>query len=194
MKLLDQPRRAGNRRHGQALTEFAIALPFLIFMTVGTFAIGVNVDRQLTVTQLVRNAGNMYARGIDFSVEGNKELLLKAAGGLQMTTTGGKGVIYLSTIIVPSTGENADIAVVAHRIVIGNSSLRTSDTGTPGAIESDGDVTDYVNAVSARATVPSGIEMVAGDRLFVAEVFHTPEDLLFPGLFNPEGLYSRAAF
>ena len=101
------------RRHnaGDALVEFAISLPFLVMMAIGTFAVGVNVDRHLTVSQLIRNAGNMYGRGVDFSLSQNQDLLLQAATGMQMTTTGGLGVIYLSTVVLADSGQNLGLPV-----------------------------------------------------------------------------------
>jgi TadE-like protein len=181
-------------RHGQAIVEFAIALPFLVMVSIGTFALGVVIDRHLTVTQLVRNAGNMYGRGVDFTLTQNKELLLKAADGMEMTVAGGQGVIYLSTVILSQDGDNEGDPVVSERIVISNASLYDSAVAMPTTILPNGDVVDYDNDPSAVASLPPGVELFNNERIFVAEVFHNPRNLSFEGIFVPTNLYSAAFF
>ncbi len=181
-------------RKAQAIGEFAICLPFLVLISVGTFALGVVIDRHLTVTQLVRNAGNMYARGVDFTLQQNKQLILQAADGMQMTVAGGQGVIYLSTVIVAQTGDNLGLPVVSERIVIANASMAQSKVGMPAAVLSNGEVVDYDNDPQARATLPAGVTLANNERVYVAEVFHNPVNLSFEGIFVPQGLYSVAFF
>jgi hypothetical protein len=181
-------------RTAQAISEFAICLPFLILISVGTFALGVVIDRHLTVTQLVRNAGNMYARGVDFTLPQNKELILRAADGMEMTVGGGQGVIYLSTVIVAATGDNLGYAVVSERIVIANAGMANSHISMPATILPNGEVLDYDNDPQARATLPPDVTLVNNERVYVAEVFHNPSNLSFEGIFVPQGLYSTAFF
>ena len=83
---------------GQSIVEFALALPFLVLMAVGTFAVGIIVDRHLTVGQVVRNGGNMYASGIKFDSTQNKQLLIDSGPGLDFQLTGGKTAVYLSLL------------------------------------------------------------------------------------------------
>jgi len=192
-------RRRSNR--GNAVVEFAVTLPFLVLISVGVFAIGVILDRHQTVAQVVRHAGNMYGRGIDFTQERNKNLLLQAATGMEITTNGGRGAIYLSMVVKsPPNGlgenrSNANRAVVAHRVVIGKASVANSYIGMPSGVQSSGEVTDAEGEnISARATLPPGLTLDPDERLFIAEVFHTPLDLGFTGIFAPRMLYSRAMF
>jgi hypothetical protein len=193
------------RRHpntqGSSILEFAISLPFLVLMSVGAFAMGLSIDRHLTVTQLVRHAGNMYGRGVDFSQTQNQQLLLQAATGMNMSLNGGQGVVYLSTVVLaPPNGPgenrpNANLPVVAHRITIGNVNLPNSNIAMPTGVASNGEVAGYDDDnLSARATLPAGLTLVQGERFYFAEVFHTPTDIGFPGIFAPELLYSRAVF
>ena len=181
-------------RRGQAIAEFALSLPFLILISVGTFALGVVIDRHLTVTQLVRNAGNMYARGVDFTLVQNKELLLKAADGMEMTVDGGQGVIYLSTVILSQEGDNEGDPVVSERIVISNAGLHDSAVAMPTTILPNGEVVDYDNDANAVASLPPGVELFGNERIYVAETFHDPRNLAFEGIFVPQGLYSAAFF
>ena len=189
---------------GQSLTEFALLLPLLTLIAFGSITAGIVIDRYLTLRQLVRDAGNMYARGVDFNVTQNKQLLLLAANDMQMTTSGGQGVIYLSMVVkAPESTANAGNLVIAERLVIGNSSIAPSTIGTPStAIWPDpnlpipnGDVFDYSNELSARATLPAAMTVITlNERIFVAEVFHTPTDLVFPGFFASNLLYARVFF
>ena len=181
-------------RRGQAIAEFALSLPFLILISVGTFALGVVIDRHLTVTQLVRNAGNMYARGVDFTLVQNKELLLKAADGMEMTVDDGQGVIYLSTVILSQEGDNEGDPVVSERIVIANASLHDSAVAMPTTVLPNGEVVDYDNDANAVASLPPGVELFGNERIYVAETFHDPQNLVFEGIFVPQGLYSAAFF
>jgi len=189
------------KNRGSAVMEFAVSLPFLIAMGVGTFALGAIIDRHLTVTQLVRHAGNMYGRGVDFTQDQNKQVLLQAASGMNMTISGGQGVIYLSLVVQsPPNGPgqnrpNANMAVVAHRVVIGNGPLANSAIAMPTGVASNGEVAGcYDDNVSARATLPPGLTLNANERFYIAEVIHTPKELGFPGIFAPSRLYSRAVF
>jgi len=186
---------------GSAAMEFAVSLPFLVIMTFGTFAIGAIIDRHLTVTQLVRHAGNMYGRGVDFTQTQNKQVLLQAATGMNMTLTGGQGVIYLSMVVQsPPNGAgenrpNANMPVVAHRVVIGNTTMANSTIAMPTGVASNGEVANcYDDNLTARATLPPGLTLAQNERLYFAEVYHMPAELGFPGIFSPQMLYSRAVF
>ncbi|MDA0207741.1 MAG: pilus assembly protein, partial [Acidobacteria bacterium] len=88
---------------GQSVVEFAVALPFLVLMSVGTFAVGMILDRHLTLGQVVRNGGNMYARGIDFSINQNKQFIMDSGTGLDLQLTGGKSAVWFTLLTrVPS--------------------------------------------------------------------------------------------
>ena len=181
--------------------------PVLIVMSLGLITTGMALDRYLTVIQVVRNAGNMYSREVDFSIDQNKQLLVQSAVGLNMTTTGGQGVIYLSRVTKVSTpgSVNEGKLVIVERLVIGNPSLTSSTVGTPSSnIWPDpscsvpcGDVADYEEELSARATLPSSMTaMPPDDFVFVAEVFHQPTAILFAssGFFSPDNMGARVFF
>ena len=197
-------KRSGADCRGQALLEFALLLPLLALLSFGSITVGMIIDRYMAVRQLVRDAGNMYARNVDFSLVQNKQVLLLAATDMRITTTGGQGVIYLSQVVKAPTGtSNAGKLVIAQRFVIGNSSIAQSAIGTPLSSiwpdrtnpQPNGDVHDYNNQPSAVATLPAVMSTITvNERIFVAEVFHPPTDLVFPGFFQPNLLYARAYF
>ena len=198
----------GAGAEAQSVVEFAVALPFLIMMCLGTFAVGMIIDRHLTVGQLVRNGGNMFARGVSFVSDQNKQFLVDAASGMGMTLNGGNAVVYLSLLErVPATVRcgagtcaNAGLIVISQRFAVGNESLAASKFGSPANIDSQGNHLDAFGDTDARAAnVPASLNsgaagLRANEIVYVVETFHTPATLSFPGIFSPQILYSRAFF
>ena len=191
------PRSIRADRRGQSVIEFAVAMPFMILITIGSFVVGMSMDRYITVEQLVRNAGNMFARGIDFSSPQNQQVLLRAASGLDITTTGGEGVVYLSLVLMapPGSGANENQPVIAQRFVIGNTAKGASSVGTP-PVDSDGTVPDYFNDPAAVATLPTAVTsaLVPNQRVFVSEVRHDGNRFNFSPIISSGAMYSRALF
>lgn len=194
-------------RRGQSVIEFALVLPLMVLMLTGTVTAALVFERQMTVVQISRNAGNMFARGVDFTKTANQEVLLRAADGLGMTTGAGTGVIYLSRIEkAPDGSANAGKLIVTERYVIGDTSISASKIGTPDdSIWPDpdkplphGDVQSPDSETTARAeSLPAVLltKMPDNGAAFVAEVFHRPSGLIF-AQFNPanELLYSRSVY
>lgn len=100
MRLTGAKRSAAPRGpcRGQSVVEFAVALPFLVLITIGSFAVGIVLDRHMTVGQVVRNGGNMFARGIDFASNQNKQFIIDAASGLDLELASGRTVVYFSLL------------------------------------------------------------------------------------------------
>ena len=168
---------------GQSVIEFAVALPFLVLMSIGAFAVGMILDRHLTLGQVVRNGGNMYARGIDFASEQNKNFIIDAATGLDLQLTSGKTAVWFSLLTrVPATAQcddgsggsrdcnNNGTVVIAQRYMIGDTSgskmnSRLAAPGFPssfvdesGSPAAEGDHANYFDLTEARATTaPSSI-------------------------------------
>jgi len=192
----------------QSVVEFAVSLPFLVLMGVGTFAVGIIIDRHLTVGQLVRNGGNMFARGVSFVSDQNKQFLVDAADGMGMTLNGGTAVVYLSLMQrVPPTVQcgagacaNAGMIVIAQRFSVGNTTLAASRFGMPANLDAEGNHLDAFDDTDARAgNVPASLNSVSSglqpnEIIYVVETFHTPSTLSFPGIFSPQMMYSRAFF
>ncbi len=162
---------------GQSVVEFAIALPFLVLMSVGAFAVGMILDRHLTLGQVVRNGGNMYARGIDFASDQNKNFIIDAATGLDLQLASGHSAVWFSLLTrVPANAQCDDGAggtrncnnngevVIAQRYMIGDASgtgmhSRLAAAGFPfsfvddsGASATEGDHENYFDLTEARAT------------------------------------------
>ena len=178
-------------RRGAAAVEFAlVAVFFFLPLTLGAAVFGMNLVRSIQVTQFNRDACQMYSRGVDFSISGNQAMLLQLAGNLNITATGGKGEVILSTIQCIGAGQ----AVCTRRIVIGNSGLRSSSFASPTRMDSVGNV-DYTNDPAAAAnSFLSLLPMNTGDVAYVAETYFQSPDFDIPGFRTNTGVYVRAIF
>jgi len=173
---------------GNAFVELGVSLPVITFMLFGVVTGGLVFDRYMTVVQLGRNAAGMMSRGMDFSRDANKALLLTGQT-LDITPDGGEGVVYLTRVTVAPAGtRNAGKVVMAERHVIGNAGYEESSLGRPSSSiwpdptnnQPNGDVLDYNEEPSAVASVPASLATLPpGESMFVAEVYHSAESLRF---------------
>ena len=183
------------RRKGQALIEFALTMPILLLIAFGTLSASQLLERHLTVLQLVRNAGNMYSRSVDFSLVQNRQLLLTSSSGLSMTLNGGDGISYLSRVEVADSGSNNGFPVVTNRVAIGNASLLSSRIAMPATVLANGDVDDYQNDPLARAAIASSLTLLGNDIAYFVEVYHTPTDIpMVDVLFGQQRLTATAYY
>jgi hypothetical protein len=155
----------------------------------------------------------MYAYGVDFSQAGNKSLLLRLADGLNITATGGTGVVIFSTITYIASGDctagglsanssqcpNLNYMVFTKRVVIGNSSLRASSFGTPNAadMDSSGSIpsSKFLTDATARANGFSNLMTVSsGQYAYVAEVYFSSPDYDWTGFLTGTGVAARSIF
>jgi hypothetical protein len=206
-------RRAGES--GSALIEFLLAtILFILPLLFGTFIFGMRLVRGNQVAEVCRDAGHMYAYGVDFSQPSSQSLLVQLAKGLNISATGGNGVIILSTItyIGPndctaggySSGScpNVNTTVFTRRIVIGNPNLsinaqaQVSAFGTPPAniIDGSGNISqaNYLGNSAAVATnFYNLIPVSSGQFAYVAEAFFISPDFT---LLSPGGISARSIF
>jgi len=139
-----------NRLRGISTFEFAMSLMVLVPLILGTGAIGVNLIRTMQTVQLARDAGHMYAKGVDFSQEGNQAILGTIGNSMGLNTVADTGTAIVILTALTYVDSNTCIAagaatngvpngtcvnlgkwVFAQRLTIGNSSLRTSNFGSP---------------------------------------------------------------
>ena len=136
---------------GVAVVEFAFVVLVLVPMLLGTAVVGVNMVRSLQTIQLGRDAGHMYARGVDFSQIGNKTILATIGSGVGLSTTSGSGnaevilsaITYIDKAMCLSDGLPVDAGgnpigctnlgkwVFTQRLVIGQPSIHASNFGSP---------------------------------------------------------------
>jgi Flp pilus assembly pilin Flp len=148
MRTIDKKRKRGES--GNTLVEFALCLTFLAPLMLGLFSIGMNLTRNMQVTQVSRSTGLMYVRQLDFSVLQNQRMIVRLTEGLGMKLNdnydpdpNGRGVVIVSQVTIPSDSDctgagliggactNRGVPVIIHRFRFGNTALRTSDFGQP---------------------------------------------------------------
>jgi hypothetical protein len=195
-----------NKRKGVAIVEFSFSMLVMIPLLLGTIGFGLRLLQQMQTVQLARDSGRMYARpGMDMSLPGNQTILATVGADLGLKTDGtGKAVLILTTVKYIDKGmcpqhdasgnpincPNYQSWVFAQRLTIGNTSIRTSNLGSPlttgpspvtvnpttGIIS----VTDQINNPGDVATFASGNPFVStpgtldtlpsGQVLYVTEV------------------------
>jgi len=144
--------RTKNRR-GVSFMEFAFCMLVMVPLLLGTTEVGLNMINTLQTVQLARDAGHMYARGVDFTQPGNLQILASLGQAIGMSTTtaanSGNAQVILSQLRyvdaatctsdgLPTDSNGNPIGctnlgqwVFSQRIVIGNTSMRTSTFGSP---------------------------------------------------------------
>lgn len=199
------------KKRGSVLIEFALSFALLLPLFVWMIVFGLDLQRFMQTGQISRDAGHMFARGVDFSLAGNQEMLVRLAAGLNMTRTGGSGVVILTRVLKVGEQEcldggipagscsNLGQAVMTQRIVVGNSALRPSRIGTPpgGLLQPDGTLRpgDYLTAAGARtAGFDTILNLAPGETAYVAEAWFDSPVKDFPTLNNRGPVYARTMF
>lgn len=196
--------KTNNREKGSQVLEFALVTLVIVPFLLGVVVIGLNLGRSVQVSQIGRDAGSMFVRGIDFTQTGNQDILVRLCQGLGMTRAGGTGVVILSKVtFIPASvcagisPCNSDQYVVAQRVVVGNSALRSSNFGPAGAVTLDtyGNVANYTTDANAVATGFSSIlTLNASEFAYVSETYFPSPNFDMPGFQTGTGVYARAIF
>lgn len=203
-------RRSGRQR-GNSLIEFGLALSLLLPLYVWMLVFGLDLRRMMQTSQVSRDAGHMYARGVDFSLPGNQDVLVRLAAGMNMTRTGGSGVVILTRLLKVGSQEctdggvalascsNLGKTVVTQRLVVGNASLKPSKVASPPGtlLQADGSITpaDYLTKSGAVATnFESILPLADGETAYVAEAWFESPVKNFPTMNNRGPIYARTIF
>ena len=106
------------RERGSSAVEASFGLLILMPLLMGTSVVGINLLRAMQVTQFCRDAGHMFAYGVDFSQAGNQTLLTHLAQGLNMQASGGNGVVIFSTVtfVGPNDCTGAGLSANTHQL------------------------------------------------------------------------------
>jgi hypothetical protein len=172
-------KRTKKAQRGASVIEFAFITLTLVPLLIGIGVIGVNLVRTLDTEQLARDAGHMFARGVDFSASGNQQILANIGSSLNMSATAGSGnaVVILSALTYvdnaacaaggavdsygnPKNCTNLGKWVFTQRLTLGNSTIRSSSLGSPSGVTIDSSTgvipaSDYVTKTGAVATFSS---------------------------------------
>ena len=204
---------------GSSILEFSLCLLVLAPALLGMFTVGMNLNRNLQVMQLGRDAGHMFVRGVDFSQDRNQRLLARLGRELKMVRSGtadepdgnGGAVIILTKIHVPTLAEctaagltapdcvNIGIPTIAQRVVIGNAGLFASSFGAPasGNFHSGGGCqnVDILVKPELQVTNLAGLPPIPGGQdAFTSEVYAASPDFDLAGAMTGTGVYARAIF
>jgi hypothetical protein len=217
--------RGRKSQRGSTILEFAIVVPCLTLLFFGTVGLGLMMGRYIQAVQLNRDVAHMYSDGIDFSQSTAQNIVVQLAAGTGMTTSGGNGVVILSQIETVYAGDctasgvspctNQGLPVLTQRIVIGNSSLRSSQFGTPSStiLDASGNISPSVYMGNTNSTVrTTGFEaaldaaaisaggtgtppaQAQGSIAYVVETFFPYPEIGFLGFSTAGGAYSCFIF
>ena len=183
---------------GNAILEFACVAPFMVLALIGIVSIGFMLGRSLQVVQVTRDAGHMFFDGVDFSVLANQKIVGRLGYGMGIAADGqgtinasGDGVVILTKIIKVGANEcaiggfnnvnqcpNYNQLVIEKRVVIGNSSLRTSSFGAPinSLLQPDGSIlpASYCTQSSVlvpASSAPTNLNLLGGQYTYGVESF-----------------------
>ncbi len=208
-------KRQSRQEQGSTIIEFVLTVSLVMVpLLLGTMVIGFNLIRAMQANQVNRDAGHMFARGVDFSTgtgAGNRAVLTSMAPRLANSTTTGTGVVILSSVqfVGPTTCTNCanlNHAVFTRQLVIGNAALRTSVLGkVPSASmlqDGSGTVTDPYKDTAVRAdnilnllpSINGNPPLADGQVAYVSETYFTSPDFDLQGFLKPSGTYVRAIF
>lgn len=211
---MTRTRMHNRRRKGNSIVEFALVSVFLVPLLLGTVNVGLTLGRSIQVNQVCRDAGHMYVRQVDFSKPQNQNVIQRLGENIGLNVNSpnaSKGVVVLTRILYMGQTECAGAGltitncpnyhqpVITQRIVMGKSSLRASDFGspTPSLIGSDGNIQpiDYAKLSSCRASmIATLLQMNDGDQAYIAETYFEAPEWKFPGSYELTGTYSRAIY
>src|SRR5579872_6468625 len=201
-------------RRGSSLIEFVMSSFFWVPLLIGTLVIGTNLIKALQVVHLCRDIGHMWAYGVDFSQTPGQNIIAQMAQGLNFSTSGtGNGVVILSNVTYIGNNQctaagfaanttscpNLNQTVFTRRVVVGKSSLRSSNFGTPpaGIIGSRGFIaaSDYCTNTSDRSSnFVAVLPLAPGDTSSLTETFFASPELDWSGVMTGSSEYSYAIF
>lgn len=143
------------RQKGQEIIEFAFVALLFAPMFLGMFVIGMNLIMSIQANNMVRNLGDLYIHGADFSTYPYQQLAQRMGTGLNLqmpsfsgnlqsnTGSTGDGIVWITQVMyVGATTDpncvaagagnctNHDSFVFMQRVVFGNGSLSTSQHGS----------------------------------------------------------------
>jgi hypothetical protein len=198
---------------GSVMVETVLSLMVLMPLLMGTSVIGINLVRAIQVRQFCRDVAHLWAYGIDFSKDGNQNLLTHLAQGLGVQKTGGNGVVIFSTVTFVAAADctagglqanttscpNLNQAVYVRRIVVGDPSKLTSKFGTPPSniIQSDGKILAANYLTNKADRVPAFTSLMAvnsGEYKFLTEAYVAAMDLDWKGFMSGTGTYAYNIF
>ena len=180
-------RKTRRRQSGQALLEFALALPIVLFLLFGLIDFSRAIYQQQVITGLSRSGSSMAARGTLPLDAANILILGTAPQQLNLMTTNGR-------VIITGVANNGTVGTPDYRVTVQyQTGLCTGCTSPNSRVG-----TSVVGSPAALPTIPaSGRDFPQpGQTIYVTEVIYayhpvTPVGTLF-GVLLPTQSYDAA--
>lgn len=194
--------RNNRKRKGAAIIEFTLVMFPSLVLLFSVIVVGLQLSQQVRSSQVVRDAGSMYARGINFNQSINQDVVVRIASGLGLQKVGGTAVIVMSQVtwLPQSTCTSAALNpcngnshVITQRLTIGNTSVSHGRIGWPTGMDAEGVIANYMTNSSAVATFPFG-QLNTGEYAYVTEGYFQTPSFTFPGFSTADGVYSMAIY
>ena len=214
--------RSTKGRRGVAVMEFTFSLMFLIPLLTGILVFGFKLIRSLEMTQVTRDLGAMYLRGVDFRSTAAQQTAATLAASFDMTTSG-TSVVVLSKVKLVTTADciaanaatpvvtgnncvNLNKLIFTEQLKVGNSTAGSSAFGTP-PVQAAGctplgpgtpciytvTIKDQGRNTQAQAT-NFAMTLLAGEYAYVAEMVNLTSEFTIPGVGGGPQVYARAIF
>lgn len=180
---------------GQEIVEFGLVALLFIPIIMGTFVTGMNLIVSIQANNLVRNVGNLYIHGADFSTYPYQQLAQRMSTGLNLqmpsfsgnlqsnTGSSGDGIVWVTQIMyVGATTDpncasvgagnctNHDSFVFTQRVLFGNGSLAAVHPSLVG--NPTGATLSSMGSVSNPVT-DSGARLVTAAQTVMANIWQT---------------------
>jgi hypothetical protein len=193
---------------GSAMIELALYMSFAVPMLCGLTSVGVRLGRSILAIQVTRDTGHMYALGADFTLSGTQAIAQTLAGGFSLTSNGTAVLIFSRVTKVQQVDctaaglpncPNLNQAVFTQQVVVGNSTLRSSNFGTPSStyVGSKGMITSS-NYCKQSSLIANGFEVVLslqpGQASWMVEGYFIMPELNIFSAPNRGGVYERLLF
>lgn len=203
------PTKPDSSGRGVAIVEFSLSLVFLTPLLVGTLVFGFRLIRSIEMSQITRDLGHMYIRGINFRDAIPAQNAQTMAAQYSLTATGSSKIL-LSQIRIATQADcdaanpttpgrnctNRDKPVFIEQVTLGNASNGSSVFGNPPL---DGgqkvSVTDLGNNSAAQAADFSNVlSLNVGEVAYLCEMINLTPELNIPGLTGAAQVYARTIF
>jgi len=159
------------RRPGQALTELALMLPFLLVMLLGLIEFGTALDRTHSLSTLSREGASIASRGASIDTVANVVVLNGA--DIQLDSMG--------SVIVTEVQVTAGAPMIRAQAVAGGFTA-----------------TSRLGSVGDRAAALDSLGLITGQRHYAVEIFYRHEPITpvrhVLGFGVPPVLYDRTVF
>ena len=196
----EETRRAKRRSRGQALAEFGVTISLLLVVLLGIFQVSYLIYQQYVALNLAREGANLILRDTSTrSFDDTFSAIRSAVADPQFADTR----LILSVVqLGTDPGPNEGNPIIMNRHAWGMST-GASVLGDPpsdsyydpavDAADKNYAAKDPKNDQRIQAKLPNGLQLVARQSVYVAEIYRKRRDIM-PLAGVPDSLYSVAFF